>query len=369
MGSSKLGLMVFSKNPLDGKFIEFIAQGQDFIRYAGQVHTLADFDAEYNHHKINIVFLEIGFNETGSDLYLLKQIHFEYPGMIIIAYSLQDQNSVIHTALKNGAYSYLVKPLIPKDIVSLLKRIYKQESIVDYLSSRSIPTEKLNHYAKAIQISSKEELPSVALEIHEEIADSCNGNLNKAIITSRKYLEYIYNLLKAEFSNADKDPLRIICQKYLEQLKATPSFEALLELFQDFITDCSNLFNNSQQGLIVRRINYAKELIQTYLEQGKEITLDGIAGEMYISRYYLSHTFKKVEGINFENYLQDCRLNLAKFLLVTTEDSIEIIATKCGYKEVNSFRRLFKNKANISPSKYRLSLKHDTAKEKPESSR
>lgn len=53
------------------------------------------------------------------------------------------------------------------------------------------------------------------------------------------------------------------------------------------------------------------------------------------------------------DYLIEVRLEKAKFLLLTTNDTIDSIARKVGYSGGNYFSRLFTKRFNIKPSKYR----------------
>jgi len=99
-------------------------------------------------------------------------------------------------------------------------------------------------------------------------------------------------------------------------------------------------------------IERAKQFIADHL--GQELTLELVAREIFISPYYLSRIFKKCIGTNFIHYVMGLRIDRAKHLLFTTNDTIDSIAQQVGYQECNSFRRLFKQQVGMTPREYRI---------------
>ena len=53
------------------------------------------------------------------------------------------------------------------------------------------------------------------------------------------------------------------------------------------------------------------------------------------------------------NYLQRLRVEQAKRLLETTNLPVEQIVLQVGYEDMSSFRKLFLNYTELSPSQYR----------------
>ena len=86
---------------------------------------------------------------------------------------------------------------------------------------------------------------------------------------------------------------------------------------------------------------------------GQEITLEAVAQKVFLSPFYLSRSFKKYTGINFLDYVSQRRIERAKTLLLTTNQTIETNSVEVRYEEVNSFRRLFRRRTGMSPSEYR----------------
>ena len=85
----------------------------------------------------------------------------------------------------------------------------------------------------------------------------------------------------------------------------------------------------------------------------RELTLEGIAEENYISASYLSRIFHRVTGEGFGAYLRRVRLEQACRLLRETELTVEQIVYACGLRDVPTFYRQFKSHVGMTPSVYR----------------
>lgn len=72
---------------------------------------------------------------------------------------------------------------------------------------------------------------------------------------------------------------------------------------------------------LVRVTNYIDE------HYAEGISLDEVAGQTGISRYYVSHLFKELMNTTFVGYVNELRLNRAAMLLVTTDKPIIEIAS------------------------------------------
>ena len=98
---------------------------------------------------------------------------------------------------------------------------------------------------------------------------------------------------------------------------------------------------------LVRVTNYIDE----HYTEG--ISLDEVAGQTGISRYYVSHLFKELMNTTFVGYVNELRLNRAAMLLVTTDKPIIEIASISGFNNLSNFNRAFKMHFNKTPSAYR----------------
>ena len=106
------------------------------------------------------------------------------------------------------------------------------------------------------------------------------------------------------------------------------------------------------------RSNAALQLALAYITGNyhRKISTREIADAAYLSRSYLSESFKKTYGIGPHEYLTMYRLSQAKKELLHTKKSIAVIAEQTGFRDVYMFSRVFRKKFGITPSEYRKQL-------------
>lgn len=88
-----------------------------------------------------------------------------------------------------------------------------------------------------------------------------------------------------------------------------------------------------------------------------EWTVDSLAAELNLSKSYFQHLYKQIFGVSAISDVINSRVEHGKYLLSSTDFSVRQIAEKCGYDSDIHFMRQFKDKAGMTPSAYRESLK------------
>lgn len=89
---------------------------------------------------------------------------------------------------------------------------------------------------------------------------------------------------------------------------------------------------------------------------GEDISLDLLADKLNITSAYLSTYFKEKTGMNFSDYLNGMRMNIAKDMLQNSSIKIQDVAVRVGYHNVNSFIRMFKRYAGLPPGEFRKTI-------------
>ena len=96
--------------------------------------------------------------------------------------------------------------------------------------------------------------------------------------------------------------------------------------------------------------DYIRENIETELE------LEKVANNFGLSVYYFSRTFKEVTGVNFSDYVNKCRIDIAKELLSSGEMNVKEVCYKVGYNDPNYFSKVFKKYEGVSPVNFKISI-------------
>ncbi len=88
----------------------------------------------------------------------------------------------------------------------------------------------------------------------------------------------------------------------------------------------------------------------------ESISLDRLAEQFYISKYYLSRSFHEVTGFGINEYINILRVKKVQSLLETTTLSVSEIVERTGFESVTYLGRVFKKYQRITPAQYRKSL-------------
>lgn len=96
------------------------------------------------------------------------------------------------------------------------------------------------------------------------------------------------------------------------------------------------------------------------------ISLESTARALGISRIHLSHIFSQQLHINFRQYVNSLRIDLACNLLRDPENSISQVAWKCGYSNLRTFHRAFLAQVGTPPNQYRRRFPGSAADEPDE---
>ena len=105
--------------------------------------------------------------------------------------------------------------------------------------------------------------------------------------------------------------------------------------------------NNSKNAVID-----ACKFIEENFNQ--DIKLKDIADSVYLHPNYFLKLFKKYYGVSPSEYLNEVRIEHAKYMLTSTEDSVSQIALSCGFGSQTYFSSVFKKQTGQSPTEYLL---------------
>lgn len=85
----------------------------------------------------------------------------------------------------------------------------------------------------------------------------------------------------------------------------------------------------------------------------ESISMRDAARELGYEYHYFSALFHKSFSMNFKNFLNVFRFDIARRLLENKSVDIGDISEKCGFGSQRNFNRVFKSLAGVTPSEYR----------------
>ena len=125
----------------------------------------------------------------------------------------------------------------------------------------------------------------------------------------------------------------------------------LIELNRMTISKDKNNFTESKTSpLISSVIDY----INAHFCE--KLSLQEIADEFFVSKYYLSHSFNSVVGTSLHRYITLKRLIHAKQML-TSGIKPTMAAANCGFNDYAGFYRAFTSEYGITPGEYSMTHK------------
>lgn len=130
----------------------------------------------------------------------------------------------------------------------------------------------------------------------------------------------------------------------------------MIYIFFDAIMDFTGLVKVSQHHNYPVWVRSCMEYMDQHLHA--EITLEELGDVVHMAPAYISVQFKKIVGKSIKQYLNEQRIKEAKFLLRTTDKSIQEIALTLNYGTQSYFTKVFKDITNTSPIHYRNEKKH-----------
>jgi two-component system response regulator YesN len=106
--------------------------------------------------------------------------------------------------------------------------------------------------------------------------------------------------------------------------------------------------------LLQGRVNKILEIIKS----GRPCNVCDLARELNLSKSHLQHLFKRKTGLCLGHLLTEQKLQIAAYLLKSSQMRIKQIACAVGYEHTSSFTRAFERRFTEPPQAYRHHCNH-----------
>lgn len=131
--------------------------------------------------------------------------------------------------------------------------------------------------------------------------------------------------------------------------RALESLSALVDYMAELLTCVQNSYRFESGAR--RAVSAAAAYIGENYAQ--ELTLQDIAGHVYLTPAYLCTAFKRYTGMTISRYIAEERIRHAIERITGSGDSLASIAEKVGFSDPNYFTKVFRRVTGKTPSDYR----------------
>ncbi|MDX3540975.1 DJ-1/PfpI family protein [Streptomyces sp. MB09-01] len=88
------------------------------------------------------------------------------------------------------------------------------------------------------------------------------------------------------------------------------------------------------------------------------LTVTDLAEHAHVSERQLTRIFKTELGMTPAAYIESARVEVARNQLESTDDTLERVASACGFNTPDTLIRAFRRKLNTTPTEYRSRFRH-----------
>ena len=241
--------------------------------------------------------------------------------------------------------------------VSQWNLLFDRGELIRFQKVENMKTVPLKYPAKieeqarqAVQASDGEEIKKcyyrlygiLRQEMHDpEEMKECLIRFNMALVNAYKMQHIIGSELEI--------------QRCMQEILIAVSWRQIRQAMEKFLQALHfDAFLEEGDEALSPLVRKALQLVRKYYDQG--ITLEEIAGTLFVSEEYLSTQFKKETGAGFTETVKRYRINRIKGLLLGTRLKLNQIAELTGYSDPKYMSRVFKEETGMLPTEFRKSV-------------
>lgn len=223
-------------------------------------------------------------------------------------------------------------------------------------SEAQYPDKREKRVIEAIKLQQRDKLEK---EIDQWIKEIRDYNYHEVMFFINQFIGGLYKQL-----NVHTVKNRESADLFLDFTRRITRFQTLQET-ADALKDLAlRLCSLSEESGAVRHAEVV-DFIQMYVRKHyarPDMSLEQVAGEVKLSRSYVGKLFKAHCELSFNDYLNAVRLEKARELLASTEESVQSISEQVGILNTTYFYTLFKKHYQISPAQFRSQHAIETKK-------
>lgn len=354
---------------------------------------------------IVITDIEMPFMNGLELIRALQEQDIKTKNIIISGY---DEFDYAKTAISLGVTDYLLKPLMPEELLGTFEKIIReldsQNTLKQNLQLLRQQADKYKVVSRKAIIKSLLEGNTVSTEELEMLGFTykpqswfvtCIIRVNSVVwnFEAQEQTEEFLKLIRTDYFSdllhfyglgLNGDTIALCFQvtdvqeaELLDEVaRGMEKLSHSMKQYYDIVLDCSvgrgcrnpSMLKDSYEdaccGIVSRnlsanRAESAVRLVQNYVEdhlRDRTLSIERVGEMVHFSVSYLRQIFKEVTGESFNEYLIRKRMERAGQLLRDTSMKIQDISESCGYENQRYFASSFKKFFGCTPTEYKTIL-------------
>ena len=192
----------------------------------------------------------------------------------------------------------------------------------------------------------EEQISGYIQELFGSRSDLENINMSAYYTAVEQTLDGVFTHL--DMDDQKKEQARIQAQNCIQHCHRAVQ---LSDLLAQIIQKCILSTKRALESQLIKPIRTAQQYVEEHYQE--KILLEDVADVVGLNPVYFSALFKKETNLNFSVYLINFRMERAKELLTSTNETISAIAAAVGYPEQKYFSQQFKKIVGVKPVIYR----------------
>lgn len=324
-----------------------------------------------------------------SGLEFAKIVKTDHPQTMVVLISAYSEFEYARQAINLGIKEYLIKPLTKNALRQCLENLYN--SYCSEIATKSAESFSLQHILTSLamgdidspDILSKEisslsisesvlEYPVIFFNVHihateEYLSDTWRygrTRLYNAVSFILVQPTQHFNVYLIRYVNNDFECAAVSKHKALNHIEEL--FDSICSMFTSTLkidveitlqSKFENILcvNNTNSILDAKNSTAIDDAIR-YIEENFNnplLDLNLVTKNVFLSKAYFSHMFRKKTGVTFISYLNEVRIEKSKTYVADKNVKISSIYEFVGYKNPRYFYKIFKKLTGLTPLQYR----------------
>lgn len=304
----------------------------------------ADAPAALDRLGTDIVFLAANGRQPGG-IELLERIRQSRAELRFVLVGSERSYEYVRQAFLSGALDYLARPLTEALVGQALGRVYETAVTRETLFK---VTPKVELLVENLFSEDGANVPLLCGDLIDTVYADLQGDALAAQMAVHKTKERIYRELIRRKPWLEKF---LIAGKYLYGAGFRPeSREAVKRQWVRDFTRVGSVIH--KYHMIDHKLVYpVGKYIVVHVDE--KLPLEKIAGDVFLSRNYISNIFKRYVGMSVVDFIKEVKIDRAKILLTDQTRKVREIAEQLNFTDPEYFTKIFKEKTGLTPTEYR----------------